>query len=694
MRAQRVAVLPLVLAMAMTAAPARAAQPATQSAAEPAAEVTVNVRAGLGTVSDVAVGVNHAVWDTYLGSDPVADLMKDAGVQMMRYPGGSYSDIYHWRDNTAPGGYVAPDTDFDHFMAGARRAGAQAIVTANYGTGTPQEAADWVRYANVTKDYGVKYWEIGNENYGNGHYGSAWEADDHADKSPAEYANNVREFAQAMKAVDPTVKVGAVLTTPGNWPDGIVAAGDAGTWNQVVLSIAGQDIDFVILHWYPGGSNGPEALSKTDQLTDAAWLARQQIDRYAGGRQLGIALTEVNTGYGMNTQPGALFAADAYATLLEYGVFTVDWWNVHNGITAVSTVEGQPDYADFGLLSSGNCLPDGGSRSARLGSVGAGTSEVCEPALNTPFAPYHAVSMTAKFAGAGDQLVRASSTNPLVKAHAARRANGDLAVLLINEDPANALHVSLRYAGYAAEPTAQVLTFGNGDTAISTSTGSGTAQTLPPYSLTTLILHPSRPVTGPAAPGQPAASDVTDRDATISWPAAGSGVKYEIHRQYGARSEQWGETADTSFTVHNLTPGTRYTANVIARDGAGRVSWASPPVTFLTGTPASADCAVTYADTSDWGNGFVGSIDVTNTGVEPLDGWTLRFTWPTGWQQMTSGWNGTWTQQERSVEVTNVDYNAALAPGATVNVGFVGAYQGPNVNPPLFTLNGKLCTSR
>ena len=42
-----------------------------------------------------------------------------------------------------------------------------------------------MRYANITKGYGAKYWEIGNEIYGNGHYGSAWEADDHPDKSPS-----------------------------------------------------------------------------------------------------------------------------------------------------------------------------------------------------------------------------------------------------------------------------------------------------------------------------------------------------------------------------------------------------------------------------------------------------------------------------------------------------------------------------
>ena len=152
----RLTVLPaLVLVAAQLSAPTATAQPV------PGVSVSVNARAGLETVSDTAVGANHAIWDTTLGTPEVADLMKGAGVQALRYPGGSYSDIYHWRDHTAPGGYVAPNTDFDHFMAGARRTGAQPIVTANYGTGTPQEAADWVRYANVEKHYGVKYWEIG-----------------------------------------------------------------------------------------------------------------------------------------------------------------------------------------------------------------------------------------------------------------------------------------------------------------------------------------------------------------------------------------------------------------------------------------------------------------------------------------------------------------------------------------------------
>src|SRR4051794_13846746 len=148
------------LAAAFPTTPAHADDPATVT-------VTVNARSGLATVADTALGVNDAIWDAQLGTTAVSDLLGAAGVAMIRYPGGSYGDIYHWKDNTAPGGYVAPNTDFDTYMASVKRIGAQPMIIANYGTGTAVEAADWVRYANVTKDYHARYWTIGNENYGN-----------------------------------------------------------------------------------------------------------------------------------------------------------------------------------------------------------------------------------------------------------------------------------------------------------------------------------------------------------------------------------------------------------------------------------------------------------------------------------------------------------------------------------------------
>ncbi|SCF06271.1 Alpha-L-arabinofuranosidase [Micromonospora coriariae] len=676
----------LVASMLLAAGALAGINPPTASAAADPVAVTVNARAGLATVPRTALGVNHAIWDQHLGGAETSDLLRDAGVRMMRYPGGSYADIYHWKDHTAPGGYVAPGTDFDTFMAAVQRVGAEPMIIANYGTGTPAEAADWVRYANVTKGYGAKYWTVGNENYGNGHYGSAWEADDHPDKSAAQYARLVVEYADAMKAVDPSIKVGAVLTMPGNWPDGITAGADPGPWNQTVLSLAGPKIDFVDVHWYPGGT-AAESLARTSHVPDAAYLLRQQLTRYAGpnAARIGISFTELNVDAGRTSQPAALFLADVYSGLLENGVFTVQWWNVHNGIGTVSQVAGQTDYGDFGMLSSGACTEDG---------------PVCEPPLNTPFAPYHALAMMNVFARAGDQFVRAGTDQPLVTAHAVRRGNGDLAVLLVNKDPDSAHPVTVDYAGFtpsAAAPTVWTLT--NGAAGIATSqSGSATSRTLPPYSLTTLVLRPAGGTAGrPAAPGQPTASGVTDRSATISWPAAAPGgspiAKYEVYRQNGAVSEQLGETTATSLTVGNLVAGSRYTVNVLTRDTAGRVSWSSPPLTFDTGSPASSACGVRFTTSGDWGNGYIGDVEIINNGTSPLNGWTLTWKWPTGWQQVSSGWSANWEQVGAVVRVTPTDDNRQIAAGGSVSAGFVGAYSGPNVLPTAFTLNGVVCTS-
>jgi cellulase/cellobiase CelA1 len=96
------------------------------------------------------------------------------------------------------------------------------------------------------------------------------------------------------------------------------------------------------------------------------------------------------------------------------------------------------------------------------------------------------------------------------------------------------------------------------------------------------------------------------------------------------------------------------------------------------------------SDVSDWSSGFVGGVHVTNTGTKPVTDWTLTFTWPTGRQHVTGGWNGTWTQSGTTVTVTSA---TALAPGESTDPGFTADYGGPNILPSAFTLNGTLCST-
>jgi polygalacturonase len=110
-----------------------------------------------------------------------------------------------------------------------------------------------------------------------------------------------------------------------------------------------------------------------------------------------------------------------------------------------------------------------------------------------------------------------------------------------------------------------------------------------------------------------------------------------------------------------------------------------------TANAASAGCSVAYSVATSWPGGFTGSITITN-GATAITSWTLVFTFP-GNQQVTSGWDGTWTQSGEQVTVTSESWNGSLAPGASTPMGFNADVTGTNANPTAFTLNGAACAT-
>ena len=131
-------------------------------------------------------------------------------VSVLRYPGGTVADNFHWKTNLLSNNNRFPyeegdtETDFDEFMAFCQRVNAEPILVVNTEAwqiaqdldGGAEEAADWVQYCK-DRGYNVKYWEIGNETY--------W----HPFFTAREYGRAVKKYAQAMKAVDPTIKISA-----------------------------------------------------------------------------------------------------------------------------------------------------------------------------------------------------------------------------------------------------------------------------------------------------------------------------------------------------------------------------------------------------------------------------------------------------------------------------------------------------
>ncbi len=610
---------------------------AVPSFAQTTATVTVSAGAPLGTIPATAVGVNTAVWDGNLLDPAVPGLLSSAGLTTLRFPGGSTSDVYHWQTQTLnDGGYLNAANTFDAFMGVAKQTGAAPIITVNYGSnaagnggGDPAEAAAWVDYANTIKKYGVKYWEIGNEIYGNGEYGGAWETDKHSDHSPAAYGANVVLYADAMKAKDPAIKIGVVLASPGDWPDG-----QSPDWNSGVLAACGAKIDFVVVHWYaqgPGSESDAGLLGDTSYLPAKTVKLRALIAKYCGANapNVPIFVTETNS---VSYNPGkqtvslvnGLFAADNVMTWLESGVANVDWWDLHNGSQTINnnsaSLFGMAEYGDYGLLSNGS------------GS---------EPAANTPFAPYYGLQMLSHLGKSGDQMVSASSSSPTVAVHAVKQAGGKLALLLINKDPNNAVAASISVAGFAPAAVSTVYSYGQGSAAITSASGTAGVsftQTLTPYSLSTVMLSPSGGPVAPvwagtataravSRPGTSAGITATVRDSGGAY--ANAIVDVEVYSSAGVKvgqqyfsSQTFAAGASRSYTPKLTAPTApgvyRVAVGIFSANWGGNLYWNANAAAFVSGTPAPVEAATYGFETGTQGwQGSGGMISGVSTALLP-----------------------------------------------------------------------------
>ena len=394
------------------------------------AHVEINLKTELAQVPAAGYGVGMSVYDNDFTSPGLAEKLKAAGVTALRFPGGSYSDLYHWKSNSATAGskiYINPNDTFDRFMMmNALPAGAQAIITVNYGSneagtggGDPAEAADWVRYANREKGWNIRYWEIGNEIGGNGYFGTAWEEDLHAPYndnrkgnpalSQTAYGRNALEFIRAMKAVDPSIKTGVGVDMPDSNP---------GTGNEALFKAVKDQIDFVIVHWYPKAS--ATDLTVTEDIKPQVAALRNELARYAGAGQRNIPFAITETNGGGDGASHALFATDTFLTWFEAGAFTVEWQEMHN---------------DF-------------------------LSDVKEVPLDTPSGEYYGLRMASTAARPGDVLVAAQSSTPMLAAHGVRRKDGGVAIVLINKHPTQPYLVNVALSGAPAGATGKRYDFG------------------------------------------------------------------------------------------------------------------------------------------------------------------------------------------------------------------------------------------
>lgn len=239
------------------------------------------------------------------------EYLREVGIPVLRWPGGCFADDYHWRDGIGPvakrprrvnihWGNYTEDNSFGtaEFIGLCRLIGAEPYLAGNVGSGTPQELRNWVEYCNFPagstladeravngspEPYRVRYWGVGNENWGCG-----------GNMRSEEYAGLYRQFATYLRNYADT-KLFLIACGPNR--------NDLDWTRRFFDTMRGRygQVHGYAMHFYSNGKTPAtqftvEALQ--DQLSSFAKLEagiveqRTLLDKYDPQRKIGLMIDE------------------------------------------------------------------------------------------------------------------------------------------------------------------------------------------------------------------------------------------------------------------------------------------------------------------------------------------------------------------------------------------------------------------
>ena len=409
--------------------------------------VTVNPGAIITKIPLSIFGNNANLWSTQMVTEaPLMSKLTNLHSHIIRFPGGSISDVYFWNglNNTPPadapatmvnangteaasGWWYGKNTDswtcsLNNYYSMLQQTANSGMIIINYGyarygTGpnpavaAAHLAADWVRYDNGR----TQYWEIGNENFGDWEAGYRIDVSKNKDGQPEYlsgdlYGQHFKIFADSMRKaaqeIGKTIYIGAVTVEAAaqSWE-----TSTRKNWNTGLFTKTANSPDFYIVHnyftAYQTNSNA------TDILVSAATETKKMMDFVAQAFQVGgvapkpIALTEYNiNAEGSMQKVSHINGMHAVMTLGEalknkYGM--ASRWDIANG---------WDNGNDHGMFSNGD--------------------EPGVPKWNARPAFYH-MYYFQKFLG--DRLITSSSDNADLVSYASSFTSGQVGVTLVNK---------------------------------------------------------------------------------------------------------------------------------------------------------------------------------------------------------------------------------------------------------------------
>ncbi|MGA2059005.1 MAG: PEP-CTERM sorting domain-containing protein [Thermoguttaceae bacterium] len=438
------------------------------------ASVGVDINNVLGAVPNTAIGNNVAVWQNSLANPSLPGVLSSGGNELLRYPGGSYSDIYQWETNTSnQGGYCASTANFANFVRLMNNSGTTGMITVDYGDpsktqtlsspnvvgGQPQEAAAWVAYANASA--GI-YGTSSDVTLGTDAQGTNWYTAGYWAKLRSSTVAQYRQWSQAagtynsafeFLAMGQTAPVGIKYWEIGNEVGGNGYTGTQWEFDAHAPYNNGNTSDNT-------GRKNNSALSPTAYATNLIQFATlmKEVDptikigagldgsNSTANRQiLSTAGNYIDFGivhwYVPNPNSSDADVLNATRTAIASQVQAVNY----DFQTYAHKSPGQYEvrFTEFGYFNSvSNPMIDAlfsadayatgieqGVKSMSWWYTGASTY------LNdtvTPGPAYYGIQMYSHLAQAGSNILGSTTTNALASAHATRLSDGSVAIMLVN----------------------------------------------------------------------------------------------------------------------------------------------------------------------------------------------------------------------------------------------------------------------
>lgn len=283
----------------------------------------------------------------------IVEALQKLKVANLRWPGGCYADIYHWKEGVGPKdkrapiinrwwGNVTEDNSFGthEFLELCRMIGAEPYLAGNMGSGTVREIAEWAEYVNAKPGTGpmarlreqngqkepwlVKYWGVGNEAWGCG-----------GNMKPEFYANLYRQYATFMANWNNSEKIFRVASGSNgndyNWTDVLMREVPAGLMEGLSLH------HYAVFNWNQKGSATRfseeeyfATMKSALQMEELVSRHSTIMDKYDRAKKVALVVDEWGGWYEVEpgTNPGFLFQQNTMRDAMIAGV-TLNIFNNH-----------------------------------------------------------------------------------------------------------------------------------------------------------------------------------------------------------------------------------------------------------------------------------------------------------------------------------------------------------------------------